>query len=106
MASADNVSVLKLFSLESRTALVTGGTRGIGLSATIAFAEAGADILLVQVSTNPWHASIIAQLIFPSSAIARTRPFKNRLKLLADDVLYTLRTYLRQNQLKHWCPLS
>ena len=38
-----------LFSLEGETALVTGGTRGIGAAVAIALAEAGADILLVQV---------------------------------------------------------
>lgn len=38
-----------MFSLENHTALVTGGTRGIGQAVAIALAEAGADILLVQV---------------------------------------------------------
>ncbi|KAI0805048.1 NAD(P)-binding protein [Xylaria sp. FL0064] len=41
-----------LFSLKGETALVTGGTRGIGQSVAIALAEAGADILLVQRSTT------------------------------------------------------
>ncbi|CAM1501584.1 Fc.00g035680.m01.CDS01 [Cosmosporella sp. VM-42] len=36
------------FSLESQTALVTGGTRGIGQAVAIGLAEAGADVILVQ----------------------------------------------------------
>lgn len=40
------------FSLESQTALVTGGTRGIGQAVAIGLAEAGADIILVQVETQ------------------------------------------------------
>lgn len=41
-------SVLDLFSLNGRTAVITGATRGIGQSLAIALAEAGADIVLVQ----------------------------------------------------------
>ncbi|KAJ9412255.1 hypothetical protein DTO045G8_405 [Paecilomyces variotii] len=37
-----------MFSLDGRTALVTGGTRGIGVQMAIALAEAGADIVLIQ----------------------------------------------------------
>ncbi|KAK2747739.1 hypothetical protein FQN57_001769 [Myotisia sp. PD_48] len=42
-------SVLSLFSLQGKTAVVTGGTRGIGQAMAIGLAEAGADIILVQV---------------------------------------------------------
>jgi len=42
------LSFPKLFSLEGRTAVVTGGTRGIGAAMAIALAEAGADIILIQ----------------------------------------------------------
>ena len=41
------------FSLEGETALVTGGTRGIGQACAVALAEAGADVILVQVTLPP-----------------------------------------------------
>jgi 2-deoxy-D-gluconate 3-dehydrogenase len=39
-----------LFSLQGRTALVTGGTRGIGAELALALANAGSDIILIQRS--------------------------------------------------------
>jgi 2-deoxy-D-gluconate 3-dehydrogenase len=38
-----------MFSLEGSTALITGATRGIGQAVAIGLAEAGADIILIQV---------------------------------------------------------
>lgn len=43
-----SVTVSSLFSLSGRTAVVTGGTRGIGQAMALALAEAGADIILIQ----------------------------------------------------------
>lgn len=43
-----------MFSLESHTAMITGCTRGIGQAVAVGLAEAGADIILVQVhQTKP-----------------------------------------------------
>ncbi|KAL4960447.1 uncharacterized protein BDV14DRAFT_192940 [Aspergillus stella-maris] len=43
---------MNLFSLTGRTALVTGGTRGIGQAMALALAEAGANIVLIQRDTT------------------------------------------------------
>ena len=44
------MNVLTLFNLTGKTALVTGGNKGIGMSMTLALAEAGADIIVVSNS--------------------------------------------------------
>jgi 2-deoxy-D-gluconate 3-dehydrogenase len=50
------------FSLQGHTALVTGGTRGIGQAVAIALAEAGADIILIQrdASNTTTHDAILS----------------------------------------------
>lgn len=40
------MSVLDLFNLEGKTAIVTGGGRGLGAQIATAFAEAGANVVL------------------------------------------------------------
>lgn len=76
-----------LFSLEGKTALVTGGTRGIGQAMAIALAEAGADVVLVQVC----HPFLYIAFDLTVAAIL--------IHLTARE---TSRTPLRAIKLRHW----
>ncbi|EXJ87982.1 hypothetical protein A1O1_04909 [Capronia coronata CBS 617.96] len=66
MASANQMgegtlpSVSELFSLQGKTAICTGGTGGLGLSMAIALAEAGADIVSIQMKDDP-RASLLEE---------------------------------------------
>jgi len=42
-------ATMAMFSLEGQTAVITGGTRGIGQAVAISLAECGADVILIQV---------------------------------------------------------
>lgn len=53
MATAPTVDVSKLFSLAGKTAIVTGGTGGLGTAMTTALASAGADIVSVELQNDP-----------------------------------------------------
>ena len=46
-------TVQDLFSLKGRTVVVTGGARGIGLSFAFAVAEAGANVAIVDLLSEP-----------------------------------------------------
>ena len=52
-------SVAELFSLQGKTAIVTGGTGGLGLSMAIALAEAGADIVSIQIANDARAALLV-----------------------------------------------
>ena len=62
MGSGTLPSVQELFSLANKTAIVTGGTGGLGLSMAVALAEAGADIVSLQVPNDP-RADLLAQAV-------------------------------------------
>lgn len=49
MAAAPTIDVSKLFSLAGKTAIVTGGTGGLGTAMTTALASAGADIVSIEL---------------------------------------------------------
>lgn len=46
-------TVAELFSLTAKTAIVTGGTGGLGLAMTLALAEGGADIISIELPEDP-----------------------------------------------------
>ena len=59
-AHADRRSVQKLFDLGGRTALVTGGSRGLGLQIAEALGEAGARVVISARKANELEAAVEA----------------------------------------------
>lgn len=53
MSIPQTIPIAELFSITGKTAVVTGATGGIGLVLTLALAEAGADIVSVQIPNDP-----------------------------------------------------
>ena len=69
------MSVLDRFRLDGKRALITGGSRGLGLAMATAFAEAGADLVLVGREPATLEA-----------ARASLAPLKRRVDLIAADI--------------------
>lgn len=59
--------VLSQFSLAGQNAIVTGGTRGIGLEVARGLAEAGASVAILYTSTDPAKADEIAASLMQST---------------------------------------
>lgn len=55
---APKVDVANLFSLAGKTAIVTGGTGGLGSAMTMALASGGADIVSIELPKDPGSADI------------------------------------------------
>lgn len=53
MSTIKDISIANLFNLEGKIAIVTGGTGGIGFVLSLALAEAGADIVSIQIPNDP-----------------------------------------------------
>ncbi len=64
------MNVLDLFKLEGKTALVTGCRRGIGRAMAVALAEAGADIIGVSRTLEPYGSEVAKEVL------ARGRKFR------------------------------
>ena len=53
---------MRRFSLEGKTAVVTGGSRGLGAAIALGLAEAGADVLLTYRERHAEAAAIVQQI--------------------------------------------
>lgn len=81
--------VSKLFSLEGRTALVTGGGRGIGRHIAIGLAEAGADVFIASRKLANCEAAAAAVTALGRRGVALTVDLADpaSIETLADQVL-------------------
>ncbi|MBE3044689.1 SDR family NAD(P)-dependent oxidoreductase, partial [Candidatus Bathyarchaeota archaeon] len=76
--------VLSHFSLAGKTAIVTGGCRGIGLEVARGLAEAGARVAITYSSTPPDEASRIADSLSRSGNGVAVRAYRCEVKSKSD----------------------
>lgn len=84
-----NAHVTSQFSLKGKNAAVTGGVRGIGLAASRALAEAGANVAILYSSTTD-APSIAAQLAEETGAIVKAYKAAVENKTEINSVLNTI----------------
>lgn len=92
--SKASAPVLSHFDLTGKTAIVTGGCRGIGLEAARGLAEAGARVAITYTSTDPAEADRIATSLSDSSG-GHVQAYKCDVKSL-DDVRATVEKVTRE----------
>ncbi|KAI0521276.1 short chain dehydrogenase reductase [Xylaria bambusicola] len=78
--SNPDAPVFSHFNLAGKTAIVTGGTRGIGLEAARSLAEAGAKVAITYTSTDPTEADKIAAAVSKSGNGVLVQAYKCNVK--------------------------
>ena len=91
-AYVDRRSIQKLFDLTGRTALVTGGSRGLGLQIAEALGEAGARVVLSARKAQDLEASVAAlkERGIAADWIAADSSQPAEVKRLADEAIARL----------------
>lgn len=69
LSKPENSHVLSQFSLKGKNALVTGGSRGIGLEVVIGLAEAGANVAFTYSTTTEKEAAEIAAKVTKETGV-------------------------------------
>ncbi|KAI1271848.1 short chain dehydrogenase reductase [Xylaria sp. FL0933] len=82
--SNPDAPVFSHFNLAGKTAIVTGGTRGIGLEAARGLAEAGAKVAITYTSTDPAEADKVAAAISKSGNGILVKAYRCNVKSPAD----------------------
>jgi short-subunit dehydrogenase involved in D-alanine esterification of teichoic acids len=86
---------MDMFSLAGRTAVITGGTQGIGAEMAIALAEAGSDIILIQVLDITLYFAWNERLMLGRETQQHNHQIKNRITRPKSNNLHR-RSSLRQ----------